>query len=278
MTVSMVRACWGVLVVCALHSVCGCGSHSTSSQDGSPSAGQGGSSQQPSAAPARFRVSELYLRDPHLFLTGIDITEPSSLGVSVNADLIHNGLTTDYDADGFVDVSILATLTPFDPSSKSATLQLVDGQCAAKNVQDCKPHPMPGLNAQWTVDNQASGTCLSALENTTGNYSPEVSVPVGPCFVSTEGADVAMVLGGVRIDMTATKLAATYDGEVLRGLISGFVTQAKAKAALLPAYIPLLGGTPISDYLHDSDRDLAASPNGEDGYWFYVNFVAEALP
>jgi hypothetical protein len=45
----------------------------------------------------------------------------------------------------------------------------------------------------------------------------------------------------------------------------------------LPDYLPLLAGTPLSDYLRAEDRDQAQSPTGDDGYWVYINFSAGSV-
>jgi hypothetical protein len=56
------------------------------------------------------------------------------------------------------------------------------------------------------------------------------------------------------------------------------LTKAKAAESTLPDFLgPPLAGTMLSEYLKDSDADLTQSPTGEDGYWLYLNFVAEPI-
>jgi hypothetical protein len=249
-----------------------------------PDAGKAAGATDAGAAPiTALRVTSLLLRDPHFFLSGMDITDMPFLGQSVNGSLIQNGLTMDYDGNGFVDVSFLVLLQPLAPTAATAHLQLIDGNCDVKSPTHCAPKPQPGLNASFTIENRAQGACLEPVAGTTtaGN-TPPVSTPMGPCFVTMTPTDLTIVLGGISIPMTQASLAATYAGtppsKLMTGLISGFVTKTKAMQALLPDYLGVpLAGTPLSDYLHTADADKAQSPNGEDGYWLYVNFTAEPI-
>jgi hypothetical protein len=222
-----------------------------------------------------FRVAELFVRDPHMYLGDTDITDSDVLGTSVNGSLIKDGLTMDYNKDGFLDVSILPILMPFDPSAKTASLHLVDADCSSDT--QCQPSATPGLDVQFAIENRTQGSCLEPMADTTSGFSPAVDVPMAPCFVTTDAHDFTINLGGVSIMLTAARIAATYGeapGGLTHGLLMGYVTQAHAMAALLPDYLPLLGGTPLTDYLRDQDRDKAHSPNSEDGFWLYINFVA----
>jgi hypothetical protein len=243
---------------------------------GAPDAG-------PTGPLSALRVTSLLLRDPHFFLGTNDITDQPFLGQSVNGNLIQSGLTMDYDGDGFLDVSFLVLLQPLAPTAASAHLQLIDGNCDVKNPTHCTAKPQPTLNASFTIENRAQGACLEPVAGTTtaGN-TPPVSAPMGPCFVTTTASDLTITLGGIAIALTQARLAATYSGTppstLMTGLISGFVTKTKAMQALLPSYLgPPLAGTALSDYLRAEDADKAESPNGEDGYWLYVNFGADPI-
>jgi hypothetical protein len=230
----------------------------------------------PAAEPTAFRVGELYVRDPHMYLGDTDITDQELLGTSVNGSLIKNGLTMDYDMDGFLDVSILPILEPLDPAAKDASLHLVDARCSS--AEKCEASTNSGLDVRFAIENRAQGSCLEPMADTTSGFSPAVDVPMAPCFVTTDARDFSIDLGGVSIALTAARIAASYEGDapgkLTHGLLMGFVTDAHAMQALLPDYLPLLGGTPLTDYLRDQDRDMAHSPNSENGFWLYINFVA----
>jgi hypothetical protein len=168
----------------------------------------------------------------------------------------------DYDNDGFVDVSVVVRID-------GNRLHMVDAHCKPASANQCQRHPAPRLDVEWTTENVESGECLKLPSRS--SYEPPIAVPSAPCSRTTEGRDVEMTLGGVQIAMTDATIAQKLDG-----LIVGFVTQAKAEQATLPSYVPVLAGSPLSRYLHESDRDNSQSPNGEDGYWFYTNFAAAA--
>jgi hypothetical protein len=242
-----------------------------------PAADAGADTLPASASP--FRVKDLFVRDPHMYLGTTDITDDAILGTSVNGSLIKNGLTMDYDMDGFLDVSILPILTPLDPAAKSASLHLIDARCASDT--QCEPSVSVGLDVQFAIENRAQGTCLEPMPDTTSGFTPAVDVPVAPCFATTDAHDFTINLGGVSIALTAARIGASYDGDppsqLTHGLLMGFVTDAHAMQALLPDYLPLLGGTPLTDYLRDQDRDMAQSPNAENGFWLYINFTASPV-
>jgi hypothetical protein len=230
-----------------------------------------------------FRVTELTLRDPHFFLGTTDITDTPVLGTSVNGSLIPGGLTMDYDGDGFLDVSILLLLQPLDPAASGGHLSMIDGHCKLSDPTQCQSVMNPGLNASFPLDNHAQGSCLEPVAGTTtSSFTPAVSTPAGPCFVTTTPADLTINLGGISIGVTSATVAATYQGtppnQLVSGLIAGFVTNAKAMQAVLPSYLgPGLAGSPLTDFLRAQDRDMAKSPNGEDGWWLYLNFVAKPV-
>lgn len=228
------------------------------------------------ATATSLRVSDLLVRDPHIFVNGTDITDDASLGTSLNGSLIKNSLTMDYDMDGVLDTSILPILTPLDPSAQTAQLDLIDARCASAAM--CQASASPGLAAHFAIENHAQGSCLEPMAGTTSSFTPAVTVPMAPCFVTTESRDMTLTLAGIKLALTAAKVAARYDGnpptQLVDGLIMGFLTDAAAMQALLPSWVLLYGGMPLSGYMRAQDRDAMQSPNGESGFWLYINFTA----
>jgi hypothetical protein len=228
-----------------------------------------------------FRFTELSLRDPHFFVGLTDATERPVLGMSINHSLIPDKLTMDADGDGFVDVSIIVLLRPFDPHANEAELTLVDGNCPVGRTKSCTHNPKSKLQATWTIANHASGTCLEPLPNTTNPaYEPAATLPTAPCFVTTSGKELVFNLGGVDVPIIAGQVSASYRPEpapgLIRGLVSGFVTTAAAKRTILPDDSGA-APTALNDYVRQADHDLASSPTMEDGFWIYMNFVAESI-
>ncbi|HKU39672.1 MAG TPA: hypothetical protein VJR89_16040, partial [Polyangiales bacterium] len=120
-------------------------------------------------------------------------------------------------------------------------------------------------------------SCLAPLPGSTSGYQPAIGRAQAPCFVSETASDLRVDLGGVALDVTSARVGATYAG-ALRGLIFGFVTQQAAMRAVLPRDTAgLLAGTPLSRYVRRQDYDLPTSPNMQDGFWLYLEFVAEPV-
>jgi hypothetical protein len=241
----------------------------------------------PGAAPMSFRITELQLRDPHVFAGTTDITEQQVLGQSVNRTLIPDKLTKDADGDGAIDVSVVALLAPFDPTAAPggmATLTFVNASCPVSGGANgtCKPLAgNKGLETTWTLEQRQSGNCLEPMQGTTSNYQPAIAIPSGPCFLSAEGNDLTMDLGGIKIDVIAARVSAAYQSQpagLVKGLLAGFVTRTAAEQATLPSVAgSMVGGESLSTYIRARDYDQSASPNGQDGFWMYLNFVAKPI-
>jgi hypothetical protein len=221
-----------------------------------------------------FRITELYLRDPHIFVGISDITDSPVLGMSVNRSLIPDQIRKDADKDGFLDASLVLQLTAGVASAAvpGAQLNMFTANCPASLSGPCKP--AAGLAVSWS---------LSPLAMTTSAYQPPVGAPSGPCFVTSNANDIIMDLGGIKIPVAAARVAATYQMQpkaaLTQGLIAGFVTNAAAMAAIVPSDAgPPVGGSSLSMFVRQRDHDQAASPMMQDGFWMYMNFVAEPVP
>ena len=119
---------------------------------------------------------------------------------------------------------------------------------------------------------------MGIIEGTTGG-GDQMTLPAGPCFVSgAENFDVA--LGEVVLGMMDGQISADYSGDpadqLVNGLIRGFVTEDVARMVRLPPDELLVGGQPVANLLQDADKDVG--PNGETGWWFYLNFTAQTVP
>ncbi len=244
------------------------------------------------AAPAAFRMTDLDLRDPHLYtdiiIFGcIDITDSVPFGNSLN-EILEENMNEDGDDDGYLDLSPLILFDDLDQAGSGGNLQLHFGNCippAATTM--CERDPDQQLQTAVYV-NSATGTCAGAFDGTTLPYSPPVTPSTAPCFV-TEPQTVTFDILGLHLDLEAAQIAGTYSGEpadrLLNGLILGFMSEAVAEATIMPDSLPIIGGQPLAQSLpghatacapHD-DRDLGA--DGQTlGWWFYMNFVASEVP
>ncbi len=249
---------------------------------------------EPALPPADvFRMSDLDLRDPHVYIsplpfTCFDFTDadvPGVPGSAFNGQLAA-AITTDGDGDGFLDTSLLLEFRPFDELASALRLDFGSGLCTAPMAgTSCAPDPA-AVPQTTAYDGLTAGTCLAPVSGTTyPPYAPEISTPTAPCFISV-ARRIVFDLNGVGLPLSELELGgewtATPVAGFVNGLMRGFLSEADAANVLLPPGIPIVGGQPISVLLpggtgncaaHD-DRDLL---NGVSGWWFYFNFPADAV-
>ena len=248
--------------------------------------------------PTAFRMSDLDLRDPHVFVTPIigcaDVTDTPVAGFAVNPQIMDN-IQMDADGDGLLDLSPTIVFRPLNQSGAGQLMELHFARC---NTPFANPSCRQGVQlpvvAQST--NMSAGMCLSPLASTvhvplapnSPVYSPAITSTGASCFVTTP-VTVTITLSGIPVTLREARIAATYSGNpaqtILNGLLMGFISEADADTTLLPANLPLIGGKPLSIVLPGgdppgpdrncapfSDKDQNAA--GVVGWWFYLNFAA----
>ena len=236
---------------------------------------------------ARFRITDMDLRDPHLhvnaFGTCVDFTDTPLFGYSVNGEL-QTSLQTDDDGDGLLDLSILLEFLPLDQSQSSNLFDSGRADCAAPSSSpSCAAITTPFLSGDASM--ATVGSCLAPLPGTVRPYVPAVTSPGAACFASPSGT-LTISLGGIPIPLHDAQLAAHFDADpaqaLSEGLLRGFVSEADANATLIPASVPLIGGQPLSSLLPGgagscaphSDKDLRDNVSG---WWFYFNYSAARI-
>lgn len=243
--------------------------------------------------PDVYRMSDLDLREPHLYVSPglgcFDFTDqdlPLTTNTAFNPQ-IQAAITGDAEPDGTLDASYLLQFRPLLELANDLRLDFAGGLCSAPMAgTTCAPDPA-SVPQTSLYDGLASGTCLEALAGTTyGPYSPEVGGVSAPCFVSAPRG-VVFDLNGVSLPLSSVQIAGGWSAVPIAGfssgLMRGFLSESDAAQVLLPASLPIVGGQPITVLLpggagncstHD-DRDTVG---GVSGWWFYLNFVADAVP
>ena len=238
-------------------------------------------------APTAFRMGDLDLRDPHVFVNFIgcrDVTDTPIVGFSVNGELQTN-IQTDGDtpADGVLDLSIATVFRPLAQTAATSPAEIHFPQCRTPFAgTTCSRMPSATTPVLTTATNLATGTCLTPLAGTLLPYSPAVTSPSGPCYAAGP-VTVPINLGGIPITLRDARIAATYvgnpAGNTTNGLLMGFISETDANATIIPASFPLVGGQSLSSLLpggtgncatHDA-RDMNGAVRG---WWFYLNFTA----
>jgi hypothetical protein len=237
-----------------------------------------------------FRLSDIDLRDPHIFVAALgchDVTDSAFGGFAFNAQ-VQAEIQSDGDGDGLLDASVVLEFMPLDQARATNFVAAGDADCRPPAASpSCGPIAMPFAAGDATL--AASGQCSGTLAGTLRPYNPAVTAASAPCF-ATPPATAAIVLAGIPLSLQDTAFAATFVGtpatQLTNGLLRGFLSQATADATLLPASYPLVGGQPLSRLLPGGANNCAAhsdldSNNGVPGWWFYFNYVAvpaTALP
>jgi hypothetical protein len=238
-------------------------------------------------APTAFRMSDLDLRDPHMFVSFIgcqDITDTTLAGFSVNGEL-QTSIQTDDDGDGKLDLSPLIVFSPLDQTvPSSGSVDFLFGDCTAPAATtSCTP----GSSTINTVgyDNM-SAQCLTFVAGTVRPYTPAVTSTSGPCFVGAPFT-LTLDLGGIPVTLSDAQIAATYVGSpastLANGLVRGFISEADANNTTIPNTFPVVGGQPLSALLPGGTGNCAAHSDKDMngavvGWWFYFNFPAATVP
>jgi cysteine-rich repeat protein len=231
--------------------------------------------------PTAFRVISLDLMDPHFYVSLFgcrDVTDSPLLGFSVNGSLQES--VDDYT------LNYITVHRPLDLAMSTNPMELVDGECMSATPPICQVGTM-GAVFPTTANNSPSGmTCYTPDPATLNSAYMSPNTVTGPCFVSNETM-ITVALEGTPIPLRYGRIAATYAGgvppnQLISGVISGFLTEADARAAILPGSLPLVGGDSLWEHLAAagasgsscSSRDDRDTYMGTTGFWVYMNFAS----
>ncbi|MBL8624373.1 MAG: hypothetical protein JNK64_23905 [Myxococcales bacterium] len=245
--------------------------------------------------PTAFRMNDLDLRDPHVFIDAFgcrDMTDSGLLTFAGVNPLLQTSIQTDgTDAGSDLDLSIATVFRPLNQVGGAMTpVEVHFPTCTSPiGTTTCSRTPASAMMISTTATNLATGACLTPIAGTTGTpaYTPVISTPMGPCY-STGSVTVTISLAGIPIMLRNARIAATYVGNpattTTNGLLMGFISEADANTTILPSTLPLVGGQPLSLLLPGGDppgpmrncstRDDRDTFMGTSGWWFYLNFTA----
>ncbi|MFH2008688.1 MAG: hypothetical protein ABI333_19025 [bacterium] len=255
--------------------------------DGNTNNGDGCDSNcQLEAVPTVYRLSDLDVRDPHIYVSIFgcrDLTDTTFFGFGVN-DLLQTAVQTDDDGDGELDMSFLILMRPLNQSVPGGSnLEIAMGICTppmAGTTCDLDPSFTPQGSPYL---NQNAGTCLDTIPGTVRPYTPAVTTPGPTCFYNTNTITLTLDVGGILIPLQDVQFGATYvgnpAGSLTNGLLRGFISETDADNTIMPSTLPVIGGDPLSSLLRGGsgccqsgdDRD---NNGGVVGWWFYLNWPA----
>jgi hypothetical protein len=237
-----------------------------------------------------YRLSDVRVREPHFFvrpfLSCSDLTDEGAFGEPSINQMLNSFVSEDdpSEPDGFLDLSLLLLFRPLDPQAAGGQLDFGAGVCSSPVASTECDLDSATLPSATRLVNRSSGPCLGADPGhlSPAGYLPPPSTVTGPCF-TTEPFDTTLRLGLVDLPLRDVTIAATYRAAGIGGgSLRGFVSERDADARRLPAYLPVVGGEPISAMFpggaancarHD-DRDVY---DGDRGWWIYVDFTVERV-
>ncbi len=236
-------------------------------------------------ATTAFRVTDLDIRDPHIFIDGVgcqDVTATlnDSLATNLSED---NGSPADPESpDGLLDVSALLLFGSSDPARDGGALEVLLGADCSAPAESTACSRGAALAITGQATNQATSACQVVLpDTTTGSYTPAPPLPQGPCFAATDTA------GDLVLDpfvLSDAAVAATYLGAPATGLASGvvrgFMSEADAEATVVETPI---GNRNVASLLPGGKGSCASGdardtgPDGTSGWYFYLEFTAATV-
>ncbi len=241
-------------------------------------------------AASAFRVSDLDLRDPHVFVNFLgcrDVTDTPLVGFSING-AEQTALQTDANNDGVLDESLALVFRPLSQADAGSSLELHFPRCTAPfGSTSCSAQPAAAPVVLTSATNDATSSCLGSFAGTTRPYTPAITSSGAPCFVSPE-LTLTLSVGGLPMTLRQAQVAATYVGApptaLVNGVIRGFLSEVEANGPpAIPTTFPFVGGQALSNLLPGgtmccaphNDLDVNA---GLRGWWVYLNFVATRVP
>ncbi|MGB1699283.1 MAG: hypothetical protein ACPHRO_04965, partial [Nannocystaceae bacterium] len=260
-----------------------------------------------------YRITSMAVRDPHFIIDLPSI----SFGLCQCADITNNGAScfgNDVDpvndqlnaqlcsnaVDPLVyDLSTILHFTNLDPITDGASAALqIEENAACEFDAGCANTPCtPGASAapstSWETSATGNTACLSfdpavvGPDNNGTPFSP-INEPGPICyFQSSPIGTLNIPFNGTILPLQDAETAAEYDpqgdaapGTLVTGVIQGFLSQSDAGMIVVSDDPPfnldniLPGGTDNGCSLGGDAKD---NYNGEDGWWFYVDFTAEAV-
>lgn len=243
-----------------------------------------------SSPQALFRIGQLQLRDPHVFVS-IDIGPISFCGdatdtaeVGLNAQIAAS-LAADADTNGRYDTSPLLAFAPFRTDGKRSRVSLREGDCSVAAPLQCTPAATPATPRYYQAFALGSGDyCIEPIPGTTSTWSGGIALPQpgGQCYATALG-DLVLSTGTVDIPLFDTKLGAPLPattGSTGGGLLRGFLRASDAATITVP-----VDGTPrtLASLLPGGAGSCQSNVtggidtwNGESGWWFYFEYRQDA--
>lgn len=245
------------------------------------------------AKPVAYRIDSAKIIDPHLHVLAVlfcaDITNSGLLNElegGVNGELQRQlDNTKTLSGKDVFNMTLALIMRPFEQRPNTDHTGTFETPICDSPLVACQ-QDVSGILVPTTFHNHAHGqNCLPPAEHLGRNPDyTGMTTPSSPCFTADNDA-IELTLKDATLRLTNVKIAARYaDAPASRledGILMGFLSKADAEAASFED-IPVLGNVRISDLLGGGTgtcgpkSDLDVLEDGTQGWWFYLNFTAQA--
>ncbi|AKF05542.1 DUF4215 domain-containing protein [Sandaracinus amylolyticus] len=270
-----------------------------------------------SMPPTGFRITSLTLISPRVI---VDVPLGGCQDITVNCASVFGGCAADgvntmlaqalnptTTTGGEYSLHLVPIFRPYAPGTATTPADFhLNAECNQSPTPDsCGPAATAPSVAMSSVTNRSTGTCFTPIASEVNTRAgtpaayPTVNTVSGPCFIS-DAETLTIDIGGILVPLRDATLSAAYDGtavgsrRLVNGVVRGFLTEADALTAALPADLPLVGGDPLYEHLQAGNRTVSgvadacnvgggtneddADMNGTTrGFWFFLNFTAEEI-
>jgi len=232
-------------------------------------------------APSAFRVNSVELMDPHVFAGALFFCFD---GTDQLSDEMVSELNQDEEKDGLLDASLVLLFRPLAQAALETAMEVHVAECTAPaSTSVCSEGST--IVPTSAVHLPDADTCLAAKPAVLGPFGAPTE-PAQPCFASPKEA-ISVTIAGVKIELDAARVAATYTGtpatKLSKGLLVGFLREDIAEKTFIPDDKPLVGGESLASLFRggkgncESGDDRDIGPDGKKGWWLHFNFTAKKV-
>jgi hypothetical protein len=220
------------------------------------------------AASTAFRVTRVWLRDPHMFA---EVGPPLCVcadGTSYIEEAMNSNIE---DLDG----NIVFVFAPLDPAAGTNTLH-AHSDATCPSAGECRAGGDPGVVGSATHTTSGSAACYTPDRSTLTSAYAAPNAPTPPCFASAP-ISMALDVGGAVLALTDARVAARLSGsdDLVDGVLSGFLSSSAARDAELGRHSQICGGTLRAyDVLKGGNACESGDDSDGGGWYLYMDFEA----
>ena len=221
--------------------------------------------------PTAFRITRIWLRDPHMFA---EVGPPLCICAD-GTSYVEDAMNANIDD---LDSNIVFVLTPLDPAAgTNAVRAYSDATCSSADA--CEEGAVDAVVGSVTHSTSGSDACYTPDRSTLTSAYTAPNAPTPPCFVS-EPVSMTLDVGGAALALTDVRVAARISGSdrLVDGVLAGFLSTSAARDGVLGSHSEICGGTLTAyDVLKGGDACESGDDSDGGGWYLYMDFEASAV-